>query len=585
MRLANVDWVIIALFIGAIFTVGLLAGRRSAQNAHSFFLSGRDLPWWMLGTSMVATTFSADTPLLVTDIVRTNGVAGNWVWWSFLLTGMLTVFVYARLWRRSGVLTDLEFYELRYSGRSASAVRAFRSIYLGVFFNVMVMATVALAGIKIAAVIFGTTPVQTLAAAGVLTLVLSLLGGFRAVVVSDVLLFVVAMLGALFTAWAALNHADVKGLDALVAHPALSGKLSLLPDFADQDFALMVFIIPLALQWWSVWYPGAEPGGGGYVAQRMLAARNEDHAMRAVLLFQVAHYALRPWPWIIVALASLIVFPDLASIRAAFPEVDPAVIRHDFAYPAMLTFLPTGMLGLVAASLIAAFVSTLSSQVNWGASYVVNDFYVRFINPDASDAEQVRLGRVASAILLAMASIMALFLESALQAFSILLSIGAGTGALFILRWFWSRISAWSEIAAMLISFVVALIVHFTELPGVSEWQKIAASVGITTVGWLVVTWLTPAVDEAKLISFYQLIRPAGPGWKSVRERAMRQGLEMPEPQERIAAALLSMLLGSLAVYSILFAVGYFLYGQIQMAMLLSIVSAIAIAFVFRLNR
>ncbi|NND66076.1 MAG: Na+:solute symporter, partial [Halioglobus sp.] len=440
MQLATLDWTVIALFIGASLVIGLAVARRAGSSTESFFLSGRNMPWWLLGTSMVATTFAADTPLLVTNIVREQGVAGNWVWWAFLLTGMLTTFVYARLWRRSGVFTDLEFYELRYSGRAAGAVRAFRAVYLGVFFNIMVMATVCLAAIKISAIMLGASPMQTILVAGGVTLVYSALGGFVGVVLSDLLLFLVAMVGATAAAWFALDHPDIGSLGALLRHPEVATRLSLLPDFSRWDQALMIFVIPLALQWWNVWYPGAEPGGGGYVAQRMLAARSERHAMGAVLLFQVAHYALRPWPWIIVALASLVVFPDTAAIAAAFPAVSADVIGNDLAYPAMLTFLPAGVLGLVLASLASAFMSTMSTQINWGASYIVKDVYQRFVHPNATERQLVRMGRWTSALLMVAAAITSLYLESALQAFNILLSVGAGTGLLFILRWFWWRI-------------------------------------------------------------------------------------------------------------------------------------------------
>ncbi|MDX1733341.1 MAG: sodium:solute symporter family protein, partial [Halioglobus sp.] len=449
MHLQWIDGAIIAAFIGLSLVVGIYVSRRAGASTQSYFLSGRNMPWWLLGTSMVATTFSTDTPNLVTDIVRTSGVAGNWVWWAFLLTGMLTTFIYARLWRRSGVLTDLEFYEIRYSGRAAGFLRGFRALYLGVFFNIMVMASVTLAAIKIGAVMLGLTPLQTVLIAGVATAIFSAAGGFIGVVLTDLILFLLSMTGAVAAAVVAVNHPEVGGLGALLAHPALEGKLSVLPDFSNTEMALAVFIIPLAVQWWSVWYPGSEPGGGGYVAQRMLAARDENNAMAAVLLFQFAHYALRPWPWILVALASLVVFPDLASLQAAFPDLQQSVVRHDLAYPAMLTFLPAGLLGLVLASLISAYMSTMSTQVNWGASYVVNDFYRRFLKPDASERELVRAGRLTTILLMVAACTFALYLENALQAFSILLTVGAGTGLLFILRWFWWRINAWSEISAM----------------------------------------------------------------------------------------------------------------------------------------
>jgi solute:Na+ symporter, SSS family len=466
MQLEWLDWAIVVSFMTISLLIGIFVSRRAGGSAESFFLSGRNMPWWLLGTSMVATTFSTDTPNLVTDIVRTNGVSGNWVWWAFLLTGLLTAFVYARLWRRSKVMTDLEFYEIRYSGKIAGFLRGFRAIYLGVFFNVMVMASVTLAAIKIGAVMLGLTPLQTVLIAGVVTAIFSTAGGFLGVILTDMILFTISMTGAVAAAVIAVNHPAVGGLDQLLANPQISDKLSMLPDFSNTELALSVFIIPLAVQWWSVWYPGSEPGGGGYVAQRMLAAKNEKHAMGAVIFFQFCHYALRPWPWIVVALASLVVFPDLDALRSAFPDMDESVIGHDLAYPAMLTFLPHGLLGLVVASLISAYMSTMSTQVNWGASYVVNDVYRRFIHPQASEKELVRVGRITTVLLMAAACGFALLLENALQAFGILLSIGAGTGLLFILRWFWWRINAWSEISAMVISFAIALYFSFADLRG-----------------------------------------------------------------------------------------------------------------------
>jgi len=582
MQLNGIDWAIIGSFILLSLFIGIMVSRRAGGNAESFFLSGRNLPWWLLGTSMVATTFSTDTPNLVTDIVRTNGVSGNWVWWAFLLTGMLTAFVYARLWRRSKVMTDLEFYEIRYSGKAAGFLRGFRAIYLGVFFNVMIMAAVTLAAIKIGAVMLGLSPLQTVLIAGVVTAIFSAAGGFLGVILTDLILFVVSMAGAITAAVVSVNLPEVGGLDALLAHPQVADKLSILPDFANTEMVMAVFIIPLAVQWWSVWYPGSEPGGGGYVAQRMLAAKNENHAMGAVVFFQFCHYALRPWPWIVVALASLVVFPDLDALRSAFPDMDPSVIGNDLAYPAMLTFLPHGLLGLVLASLISAYMSTMSSQVNWGASYVVNDFYRRFLRPDAQEKELVLAGRITTVLLMAIACTFALFLENALQAFGILLTIGAGTGLLFILRWFWWRINAWSEISAMLISFVLALYFSFADLPGWSDWQRLLAGVALTTLGWLTVTLLTPPASTDTLRGFVRLVRPGGSGWKKVETDALADGEDLRGGQEpdRLPGALLNVLLASVAVYSALFAIGYGLYGQTVLCLALVVLSAASSAIV-----
>jgi len=541
------------------------------------------MPWWLLGTSMVATTFATDTPLLVADIVRSNGIAGNWVWWAFLLTGMLTTFVYAKLWRRSGAVTDLEFYELRYCGASARVVRGFRALYLGLFFNVIVMATVLLAAIKVGSALTNLSPLYIVTVVGTIALQFSAIGGFAAVLAADALLFLLSMTGALLAAWFALDHPAVGGLGPLIAHENLTGKLSFLPDFGDPQQALMVFVIPLAVQWWNVWYPGAEPGGGGYVAQRLLAARNEQQATAAMLLFQVAHYALRPWPWIIVALASLVVFPDIDAIRRAFPAIDSTVIGNDFAYPAMLTFLPVGILGVVVASLVAACISTLSTQINWGASYIVHDFYHRFVNPTASNKTLIHIAQVASALLVVLAATLALALTSIIQAFSILLTIGAGTGLLFILRWFWWRINAWSEISAMVASFICSLSFYLLDLPHWADWQKLVASITTTSVVWLLVTWLTPATDKATLQQFYRRITPGGPGWEKIRDSLpATERSKIASPHQQLASSLLGAFLASISIYALLFGIGYALYGNALMCALMTGLATVTGGFAWR---
>jgi Na+/proline symporter len=568
MQLAAIDLAIIAAFLAVSLAIGLAVARRAGSSNAEFFLSGRNMPWWLLGVSMVATTFSTDTPNLVTDIVRTTGVAGNWVWWAFLLTGMLTTFVYAKLWRRSGVATDIGFYEIRYSGRPAAFLRGFRALYLGVFFNVMIMASVTLAAIKIGGVMLGLTPTQTVLLAGSVTVFYSMLGGLTGVILTDFLQFGLAMFGSVAAAYYAVTRPEVGGLSGLLANPAVQGRLDLLPDFSDPELLLGIFIVPLAVQWWATWYPGSEPGGGGYIAQRMLAARSEAHAQGATLLFNVAHYALRPWPWILVALASLVVFPDLASLRAAFPDIDPAVVQHDLAYPAMLTFLPAGLLGLVVASLVAAYMSTISTHLNWGASYLVNDWYARFVDPDADQARLVLVGRVSTAILMIAAGTVSLLLSNALQAFQILLQIGAGTGLLFILRWFWWRINAASEIAAMVVSFLIAAHFQFlhARLFGAvpSTTMQLLVGVALTTTAWVTTTLVTAPTDRDRLYDFYRRIRPAGPGWEHVRRSAAAAGVELADasvPTTNLPVAVGCMLLGSFAVYATLFATGSLLYG------------------------
>ncbi|MEY4259073.1 MAG: hypothetical protein RL656_46, partial [Bacteroidota bacterium] len=484
MNLSMLDWGIIFAFFAVTLLIGLYASRGAGKSYAEFFLSGRDMPWWLLGVSMVATTFSADTPNLVTDLVRTHGVAGNWSWWAFLLTGMLTVFVYARLWRRSGVLTDLEFYELRYSGKPAAFLRGFRAIYLGVFFNVMIMATVSLAAIKIGAVMLDLKPVETLLITSIITVIYTSIGGLKGVVLTDFFQFILAMAGMVMASIYIVNLPEVGGLSNMLAHPNLTGKLNFLPDFSDSKQLIPLFLMPLAVQWWSVWYPGAEPGGGGYIAQRMLSAKDEKNAVTATLFFNIAHYALRPWPWILIALASLIVFPDVASLQAAFPHLDPKVVKNDLAFSAMLNLLPAGLIGLLIAALLSAFMSTISTHLNWGSSYVVNDFYKRFLRPNAPQNELVNVGRISTVLLMVFAALLALALENALQAFNILLQIGAGTGLIFILRWFWWRINAYSEITAMVVSFMLALYFELGMENPLPEHIKLLAGVGITTLAW-----------------------------------------------------------------------------------------------------
>ncbi len=580
MQLTGVDWIVVFAYGLTALIVGIAFARRAGKGTQEYFLSGRKLPWWLLGTSMVATTFSTDTPNLVTDLVRTGGVSQNWLWWAFLVTGMCTVFFYAKLWRRSGALTDIGFYELRYSGEPAAFLRGFRAIYLGVFFNVMILASVTLAAIKIAGVLLGVDKYTTVLVAGTVTVIYSATSGLWGVVVTDLLLFVIAMVGSVAAAYYALQQPDVGGLAGMVAHPALQDKLALLPDFTDWRVALPVFVIPLAVQWWSTWYPGAEPGGGGYIAQRMLAARNENESMRSTLWFNVAHYALRPWPWIIVALCSIIVYPSLESIVARFPHLDPSIVRHDLAYPAMLVFVPHGMLGLVVASLAAAYMSTISTHLNWGASYVVDDVYRRFVNPYKSEQHYVSVGRASTVGLIILASALSLWLENAMQAFQILLQIGAGTGLIFLLRWFWWRINAWSEISAMVISFLVALYFQFghTALGFTPLHPSLMLVIGVvvTTAVWLTVTLLTPPTERATLQSFYDKIRPVGRGWRRAVDTSSG------ESEDSVTAAFLCWFLGCLLVYAALFATGFVIYGNLAWGLACGATALIAGTALFR---
>lgn len=565
MQLTVLDWGIIAAVLLIVLGIGWWSGRQGKGDAEDYFLGGRSMPWWLLGTSMVATTFSADTPNLVTDLVRQQGVSGNWAWWAFLLTGMLTVFVYARLWRRSGVLTDIEFYELRYGGRAGAFLRGFRAVYLGLVFNVLVMATVSLAAIKLGSILLGWPGWMTLAVTCSVTLFFSAYGGLRAILWTDLFQFILAMGGAVAACLCVLSMPEVGGIQGLMAHPNVADKLSVWPDFSDPEVWIPVMLVPLAVQWWASYYPGAEPGGGGYIAQRMFSARSEEDAVGATLLFNAAHYALRPWPWILVALASLIVFPDLDSISAAFPALAADKVGHDVAYPAMLSLLPSGLLGWVTASLLAAFISTMSTQVNLGASYLVHDVWVRFVRPEATDAQRVAAGRLATVLSLTAGASLSLALTSAGQAFSLLLLLGAGTGGLFILRWFWWRISAGTEIAAMAISLLVAI--YFTWVhdalaaqpvalvPALPGWGKLVAGSLITTVGWVCAAFILPPESPEVLQRFVNLIRPGGPGWSQFTP----QGAPA-DPSWNVPRALLQAALGCVAVYGILLGVGSVLF-------------------------
>ncbi|MGB7294885.1 MAG: sodium:solute symporter family protein [Candidatus Aminicenantales bacterium] len=581
MTLTLLDWAIVAASIVICFIPALLMIRRAGSSTAEFFTSGRAAPWWLIGISMVATTFSSDTPNLVTNIVREQGVANNWLWWAFLLTGMMTVFFFARLWRRSGVLTDLEFYELRYSGRPATFVRGFRAVYLGLFFNCVIMASVNLAAAKIANVILGWPMAKTLLICAGINVIFAATSGLWGVLVVDLIQFGIAMTGAVAAAVYALKQPEVGGLGGLLSKldPAT---LNFLPDFSRLDAALAVFIIPITIQWWSVWYPGAEPGGGSYIAQRMLAAKSEKDALSGTLLFNVVHYAARPWPWIIVALCSLVVFPQLSDIQRALPHVDPRLIGHDMAYPAMLKFLPAGFIGLMVAGLLAAYVSTLITHLNWGTSYLVHDLYRRFLRPGRNEKHYVLVGRLVTAALMVLAAMFTFVLDSARQAFNLMLSIGAGTGLIYLLRWFWWRINGWSEIAAMASSFLAALGFFVAGKMGMEIPAHISLilTVAITTVVWGLTTFLTKPVERSKLHEFCRLVRPAGPGWRAVRAEA-----GVNDEPGYLPQALLGWITGCVFVYSALFGAGSFLYGKTAAGCAWSVLFVVAGFFLRRIFR
>ncbi len=562
MKLATLDWALIISFFVIFLFIGIYVSKKAGKDTNEFFLSGRNMPWWLLGISMVATTFAADTPGLVTELVRNNGVSGNWVWWAFLLTGMLTVFFYAKLWRKSGINTDLEFYEIRYSGKAASFLRGFRAIYLGVIFNIITMAGVCLAGAKIANILLGISQGEALLYSSVIVVIYSSLGGLKGVLITDLIQFIIAMVGSIWATIYIVNIPEIGSITEMLAHENVAGKLNILPDFSNTELLITLFIIPFAVQWWSTWYPGAEPGGGGYIAQRMLAAKNEKHATWATLFFNFAHYAIRPWPWIIVGLASLVIFPSLESINAAFPRLNPEMQGQDVAYAAMMTFLPAGLIGIVLTSLIAAFMSTISTQLNWGSSYIVNDFYGRFINQTATEKQKVLVGRISTVLLMFFAALFSVFLSSAKDVFDLLLQIGAGTGLLFILRWFWKRINPYSEIAAMAISFIIAIFFFVNgkldeplfELAG--HWQLVLG-VAITTIGWVIVTLLTKPTDDDTIAAFENLI------------------FDKEDKFKNVGFKVLGFFTAVIGTYSFLFATGYYIYGNMKPAIVLSVVSVV----------
>jgi Na+/proline symporter len=578
MQLEWIDWVIVVVSIAVCFVPALFFAKRSGKETAEFFASGRSVPWWLAGLSMVATTFSSDTPLLVTDFVRRQGVAGNWQWWAFVLTGVATVFFYAQLWRRSGVLTDLEFYEIRYSGKPASVVRGFRAVYLGFFFNCLIMASVNLAACKIANVLFGLDRWQTLLAVGLLNVVFAAHSGLWGVLVIDMIQFFIKMSAVIAAAYFALQLPEIGGLEGMMDKlsvmkgPGGINYLDILPDFTNHwNLAVAVFVMPIAVQWWAVWYPGSEPGGGSYIAQRMLASKSEKDSLGGTLFFNVAHYCLRPWPWIIVGLCSIVVYPTLADIQAAFPHVDPKLIKHDIAYPAMLRFLPVGWIGLMVAGLVAANSSTILTHLNWGASYLVHDFYRRFVRRDATEKHYVTMGRLATIAIFVCAGALTFVLDTAKENFDIILQVGAGTGLLYLLRWFWWRINAWCEIVAMVSSFTVSAFwfVFKKCVPKDMHWttdQELLHAVAITTVCWVGTAFLPRLqTDRKTLIEFYRKVRPFGPGWKAVRAEAGLTAEELAaKDHANIPLALLGWVAGCTMIWSALFSVGNYLYGRMD---------------------
>ena len=540
------DWSAIVAFFAIVIGIALWCSRRAGSDAKDFFLSGRSMPWWLIGISMSAATTSTNSANMFTQFIREDGLAANWKWWAFLLTGLMTVFVYARLWVRSGAKTDVEFYELRYGGKAAAFLRGFRSVYLGVIFNTISTGLVLLGAIKIGQTMLGLDPWVILLVTAVASIVYSAIGGLRGAVYTDFFLFTIVMIGAFAALYYALALPEVGGFAKMMSNPAVQAKLDFFPSLDNTDLFVSVFAIPVAVQWWNVWYPGSEPGGGGYIVQRMLSAKSENHCVAGSVLYNVVNYALRPWPWYLVAFASLIVFPDLASLQKAFPNVDPSLVKGDMAYPAMLTFVPrNGWYGVTVAAMMGALFSTVAAHLNMGASYVANDFWKRFLRPQASEKELILVGRISVVGLMLASSLLAPCLQSAGKAFNLVLQVGAGTGLIFLLRWFWMRINAWSEITAMAVSFVVALFLNLVYPlfggPALKSWHVLLIGMAVTTVAWVGVTLATRPTDAGVIQKFRQTVRVSGHdvGW-----------------------GLVAMSLASLGVYALMFAVGSCIYGE-----------------------
>ena len=562
MNLNFIDWIVVAVFFALMFGIAAACSRRAGRDASDFFLSGRSMPWWLVGVSMCAASTSTNSANMFTEFIRNSSLGENWKWWAFLLTGMLTVFVYSRLWVRSGAKSDIEFYELRYSGRAAAVLRGFRAVYLGIVFNVITTGLVMLAAVKIGQTLFGAGQWTVIAVTAVASIVYSAIGGFRGAIYTDFFLFVVIMAGALAGMHYAVNHPAVGGFSAMMANPVVQERLSFFPDFGDTDVFVSVFVIPVAIQWWNVWYPGSEPGGGGYIVQRMLSARSEGHCVGGSILYQVVNYAIRPWPWYLTAFASLIVFPDLASLQKAFPDVAPSLVKGDLAYPAMLTFVPVGWRGIVAAGMMGALFSTVAAHLSMGSNYIANDFWKRFVRPAAGERELIAVGRATVIVLMALSALVAPLLVSAGAVFNLILQIGAGTGLIYLLRWFWMRINAWSEIAAMAVSFAVAVFLQLVwpllGLPPLLAWHRLLIVMAVTTVAWVAVTFLTPPTDAAKCAAFLGKVRPC---------------------RHDIGWGLVAMSAASLAVYALMFGTGCLIYGRfVRAAILLAASTTAAVA-------
>jgi len=559
MQLTFLDWLIIGLYFAFNIAIGFYYKARAGKSTSEFFLSGRNVPWWLAGTSMVATTFAADTPLVVTGFVARNGIAGNWLWWCFVASGMLTVFFYARLWRRAGVMTDVEFAEIRYAGKPAAFLRGFRALYLGILINCIILGWVNLAMVKILELIFGIGKFEALLIVlGMiaLTSAISTLSGLWGVLVTDVFQFVVKMSMVIILAVFAVNA--VGGMEALKTKLVDAGRgdvLSFVPDMNSAWMPMITFLVYISLNWWATWYPGAEPGGGGYVAQRMFSAKDERHSLLATLWFNIAHYAIRPWPWILVAMASVVLYPGLADPETGYIRV-------------MIDHLPPALRGLMVAAFAAAYMSTIATQLNWGASYLVNDFWRRFVRKDADEQYYVTASKVATVLLTAISAIVTFYMGSIGGAWKILIVTGAGTGAVLLLRWYWWRINAWSEVSAMVCAFIVSVALQLgfgldTDQPKQFAWIMII-TVAITTVVWLAVTYLTAPESRETLVSFYRRTRPSRTGWGPVAAMA-------PDVQAHGGGLsnLVDWIAGCVLIYGVLFGTGKLLLHETGIGLLL----------------
>ena len=579
MTLSYLDWSVIAAYFLFNLGIGIYYARRATGSTSEFFLSGRNVPWWLAGTSMVATTFAADTPLAVTGFVAANGIAGNWLWWNFVMSGILTVFLYARLWRRAGVMTDIEFAELRYSGKPAAFLRGFRALYLGLPINCIILGWVNLAMVKILEITLGLDKRGAmLVVIGMLlfTAFYTAISGLWGVLVTDLFQFALKMGMVIVLAVLAVNA--VGGIDqmkakigALDAARGAGSRLAFFPEFDSVWMPAITLFVYLAVIWWATWYPGAEPGGGGYVAQRIFSAKNEKHGLLATLWFNIAHYALRPWPWILTALASLILYPELADKEAGYIKtlLDPNVF-------------PPYLRGFMLAAFAAAYMSTVGTQLNWGASYVINDFYRRFIKPSSSDRHYVIVSQLVTLLLMVVSLVVTFYMESIGGAWKLLLVTGAGTGTVLLLRWFWWRINAWSEVSAMICAAVVSLFLQLQLKWDSAEPRQFAylmlVTVGITTIVWVAVTMFTQPEPKEKLIAFYRRVRPEGPGWNRIAAEA---GLSSEHAQGRLSLHLVNWVLGCALIYGSLFGIGKLIFKEWALGsvyLLIAIVAGVLIS-------